>query len=61
MTTPAALAGAVVPADWSNGLFSRFALITPEANCKERPALTEPRPLPGELITGLRALFDKLP
>ena len=61
VTTPAALASAVVQADWSNGLFSRFALITPEANYGERPALTEPLGVPGELITGLRRIFDRLP
>ncbi|MBZ0305216.1 MAG: DUF3987 domain-containing protein, partial [Anaerolineae bacterium] len=61
VTTTSALGSAMVQGDWSNGLFSRFALITPETNYAERPALTAPMPRPEALVTGLRQLFERLP
>lgn len=61
VTTPAGLSVAVSDADWANGLLIRFALLTPEPNYQERPALKAFQPPPAELAEGLRRLHDKLP
>lgn len=61
VTTPAGLSVAVSNADWANGLLIRFALLTPEPNYEERPALKSFQPPPSELAEGLRRLHDKLP
>ncbi len=61
VTTPAGLSVAVSDADWANGLLIRFALLTPELNYQERPALKAFQPPPVELAEGLRRLHDRLP
>ncbi len=61
VTTPAGLSVAVSDADWANGLLIRFALLTPELNYEERPALKSFQPPPLELAEGLRRLHDRLP
>ncbi len=45
MTTPARLQGAEVKTAWHDGLFARFALLTPEST-PERPAEDHERPRP---------------
>lgn len=61
VTTPAGLSAAISDADWANGLLIRFALLTPELNYQERPALKVFQSPPDELAAGLRRLHDKLP
>ncbi|GIK64255.1 MAG: hypothetical protein BroJett018_20490 [Chloroflexota bacterium] len=61
VTTPAGLSAAISDADWANGLLIRFALLTPEPNYQERPALKAFQLPPKELAEGLRHLHDKLP
>jgi hypothetical protein len=61
VTTPDGLNGGITHADWANGLLIRFALITPEADYAERPALTTSAAPPYALIDGLRKLHEKLP
>ncbi len=61
VTTPAGLSVAISDADWANGLLIRFALLTPEPNYQERPALKTFQLPPKELADGLRRLHDKLP
>lgn len=61
VTTPAGLSAAISDADWANGLLIRFALLTPELNYQERPALKMFQSPPAELAAGLRRLHDKLP
>lgn len=61
VTTPAGLSVAVSDADWANGLLIRFALLTPEPNYEERPALKSFQPPPAELAEGLHRLHDRLP
>ncbi len=59
-TTPAELSTAVNVNDWYNGNLARFGLLTPEPDYKERPAQVESVP-PGNLVTRLRTLHEKLP
>jgi hypothetical protein len=61
VTTPDGLNGGITYADWANGLLIRFALITPEADYAERPALAASAAPPYALIDGLRKLHEKLP
>ena len=61
VTTPDGLNGGITYADWANGLLIRFALITPEADYTERPALVTSAAPPYALIDGLRKLHEKLP
>jgi len=61
VTTPASLSSAVSGGDWDNGLLIRFALLTPEPDYAERPASSNYRAVPEELITDLRHLHDRLP
>jgi hypothetical protein len=61
VTTPAGLGSAVSHTDWANGLLIRFALLTPEAHYKERPAAKTYRAAPQKLIDDLRALHERLP
>jgi predicted transcriptional regulator len=61
VTTPAGLAMATSDADWANGLLIRFALLTPEPDYRERPALKTFQPPPKALVEGLRRLHEKLP
>jgi predicted DNA-binding transcriptional regulator len=61
VTTPAGLATAVTDADWQNGLLPRFLLLTPEPDYAERPALKAHEPVPGAVVTGLKALYERLP
>jgi predicted transcriptional regulator len=60
VTTPAELANSISINDWYNGHLARFALLTPEPDYKERPALTAP--LSSTTIEDrLRALYELLP
>jgi hypothetical protein len=61
VTTPAGLGAAISDADWANGLLVRFALITPEPDYQERPALKDPLPMPQKLVDDLKRLHEKLP
>jgi hypothetical protein len=64
MTTPARLQGAEVKTAWHDGLFARFALLTPEST-PERPAEDHERPRPAyppHLVETLtRLAHDLLP
>jgi hypothetical protein len=59
-TTPAELAISISVGDWHNGQLARFAIITPEVDYKERPALNYSTP-PTELSARLRHLHEILP
>ena len=61
VTTPAGLSAAISPADWSNGLLPRFLLLTPEPGYEERPTLRQYEPPPEGVVSGLRALHERLP
>lgn len=61
VTTFGSLGAAITDADWSNGLLVRFALITPESNYKERPALANRLSMPASLVDDLKRLHEKLP
>lgn len=61
VTTPAGLSSAISLTDWDNGLLPRFALLTPEPDYTERPALEHPLPTPDGLVNGLRQLYEALP
>jgi hypothetical protein len=62
MTTPARLQGVGVRIAWHDGLFARFALLTPEAH-PERPSDKYERPKPAyprHLVEALRRLAHEL-
>ncbi len=61
VTTPAGLSGAITVADWDNGLLPRFALLTPEPDYQERPALAQPEAPPQSIVAGLKQLHAALP
>ncbi len=61
VTTPAGLAAAITPADWSNGLLPRFLLLTPEPDYAERPTLKQYEPPPASVVEGLKTLHQRLP
>lgn len=59
-STPAELGNALSLSDWYNGNLARFALLTPEPDYKERPALFDHSPV-DEFVKRLRTLNEKLP
>jgi hypothetical protein len=60
VTTPAGLSGAISLADFDNGLLPRFALLTPEPDYRERPAMQAVEP-PARIAGGLKGLYEALP
>ena len=61
VTTPAGLGSAVSQTDWANGLLIRFAMLTPEQDYKERPAMKTYQSAPDALISDLGRLHERLP